>query len=192
MQLPDVFSQSGGWNSAAFEAEMATRHRFPRLHTVFDEPGEYTVRVVAEGFAPRQVKAVLRAEEPRHVTSVVLPKGIATRGIVVKEDGRPCAGRRVRKNPLKPSQEPVSAPIAAAPACPWPTTPAARTDNAGEKTMLRWALIFFVISIVAAIFGFGGISEASADIAQILFYVFLGIFVIMLVLGLVAGKKIAG
>lgn len=58
--------------------------------------------------------------------------------------------------------------------------------------MLRWALIFFVISIVAAIFGFGGISEASADIAQILFYVFLGIFAIMLVLGLVAGKKIAG
>lgn len=58
--------------------------------------------------------------------------------------------------------------------------------------MLRWALIFFVISIVAAIFGFGGISEATADIAQILFYVFLGIFVVMLILGLVAGKKIAG
>jgi len=58
--------------------------------------------------------------------------------------------------------------------------------------MLRWALIFFVISIVAAIFGFGGISEASAGIAQILFYVFLGIFVLMLVLGLAAGKKIAG
>lgn len=57
--------------------------------------------------------------------------------------------------------------------------------------MLRWALIFFVISIVAAIFGFGGISEASADIAQILFYIFLGIFVLMLVLGLVAGKAIA-
>ena len=58
--------------------------------------------------------------------------------------------------------------------------------------MLRWARIFFVISIVAAIFGFGGISEATADIAQILFYVFLGIFVVMLILGLVAGKKIAG
>ena len=56
--------------------------------------------------------------------------------------------------------------------------------------MLRWALIFFVISIVAAIFGFGGISEATADIAQILFYIFLGIFVLMLVLGLVAGRKI--
>lgn len=58
--------------------------------------------------------------------------------------------------------------------------------------MLRWALIFFVISIVAAIFGFGGISEATSDIAQILFYIFLGIFVLMLVLGLVAGKKVAG
>lgn len=57
--------------------------------------------------------------------------------------------------------------------------------------MLRWALIFFVISIVAAIFGFGGISEATADIAQILFYIFLGVFVLMLVLGLVAGRKMA-
>jgi uncharacterized membrane protein YtjA (UPF0391 family) len=57
--------------------------------------------------------------------------------------------------------------------------------------MLRWALIFFVISIVAAIFGFGGISEATADIAQILFYIFLGVFVLMLVLGLVAGRKVA-
>jgi len=56
--------------------------------------------------------------------------------------------------------------------------------------MLRWALIFFVISIVAAIFGFGGISEATADIAQILFYIFLGVFVLMLVLGLVAGRRI--
>lgn len=57
--------------------------------------------------------------------------------------------------------------------------------------MLRWALIFFVISIVAAIFGFGGISEATAGIAQILFYIFIGIFVVMLVIGLVAGKAIA-
>lgn len=55
--------------------------------------------------------------------------------------------------------------------------------------MLRWALIFFVVSIVAAIFGFGGISEATADIAKILFYIFVGVFVLMLVLGLVAGKK---
>jgi uncharacterized membrane protein YtjA (UPF0391 family) len=58
--------------------------------------------------------------------------------------------------------------------------------------MLRWALIFFIVSIIAAIFGFGGISEASADIAKILFYVFISIFALMLVLGLLAGKKLAG
>ena len=58
--------------------------------------------------------------------------------------------------------------------------------------MLRWALIFFVISIIAAIFGFGGISEASADVAKILFYVFITIFALMLLLGLLAGKKLAG
>lgn len=56
--------------------------------------------------------------------------------------------------------------------------------------MLRWALIFFIISIVAAVFGFGGISEAASDVAQILFYIFLGIFVVMLILGLVAGRRL--
>lgn len=58
--------------------------------------------------------------------------------------------------------------------------------------MLRWALIFFVISIVAAIFGFGGISDAASGIAQVLFFIFIGIFALMLVLGLLAGRKIAG
>jgi len=58
--------------------------------------------------------------------------------------------------------------------------------------MLRWALIFFVVSIVAAVFGFTGISQATSGIAQILFYIFISIFLIMLVIGLVAGKKMAG
>jgi uncharacterized membrane protein YtjA (UPF0391 family) len=51
-------------------------------------------------------------------------------------------------------------------------------------TLLRWALLFFVISIVAGILGFTGISEASADIARILFYIFLVIFLVLLILGL--------
>jgi uncharacterized membrane protein YtjA (UPF0391 family) len=51
-------------------------------------------------------------------------------------------------------------------------------------SLLKWALIFLVISLVAALFGFTGIAEASADIARILFYVFLAIFLILLVLGL--------
>ena len=54
--------------------------------------------------------------------------------------------------------------------------------------MLKWAAIFLVISIVAAIFGFGGIAESSADIAKVLFY----IFIVLLVLTLIFGAKIFG
>ncbi|MEM9583780.1 MAG: DUF1328 domain-containing protein [Pseudomonadota bacterium] len=47
--------------------------------------------------------------------------------------------------------------------------------------MLHWALVFFVVAIIAAIFGFGGIASASAGIAQILFFIFVALFVITLV-----------
>jgi uncharacterized membrane protein YtjA (UPF0391 family) len=57
-------------------------------------------------------------------------------------------------------------------------------------SLLRWALFFFVISLVAALFGFGGISEGAADIAKILFFVFLAICAVFVVLGLLAGKAI--
>ena len=56
-------------------------------------------------------------------------------------------------------------------------------------SLLKWALIFFLISIVAAVFGFTGISMATADIARILFYIFLVIFVVLLVLGLAAARR---
>ncbi|MEA2820184.1 MAG: hypothetical protein QOJ86_2188, partial [Bradyrhizobium sp.] len=36
-------------------------------------------------------------------------------------------------------------------------------------TILKWALIFFLVSIVAGILGFTGISAASADVARFLF-----------------------
>jgi uncharacterized membrane protein YtjA (UPF0391 family) len=51
-------------------------------------------------------------------------------------------------------------------------------------TILKWALIFLVISIVAGVLGFSGISAASADIARFLFYVFVVIFLVLLILGL--------
>jgi uncharacterized membrane protein YtjA (UPF0391 family) len=43
----------------------------------------------------------------------------------------------------------------------------------GRGSMLRWAAVFFVIALVAAVFGFGGIAQSSAGIAKILFVVFL-------------------
>jgi uncharacterized membrane protein YtjA (UPF0391 family) len=56
--------------------------------------------------------------------------------------------------------------------------------------MLRWAAIFFIIAIIAAIFGFGGIAGASADIARILFYIFVAVFLVSLLLGLGRGKRL--
>jgi uncharacterized membrane protein YtjA (UPF0391 family) len=51
-------------------------------------------------------------------------------------------------------------------------------------TLLRWALLFFLISIAAGVLGFTGISAASADVARFLFYVFVVIFLVLLILGL--------
>ncbi len=41
--------------------------------------------------------------------------------------------------------------------------------------MLRWALGFLAVALVAALFGFGGTTEALAGIARILFFVFIGL-----------------
>lgn len=49
--------------------------------------------------------------------------------------------------------------------------------------MLRWAAIFFVIAIVAAIFGFTDIAAGAASIAKILFFVFVVLFILVLILG---------
>jgi uncharacterized membrane protein YtjA (UPF0391 family) len=59
-------------------------------------------------------------------------------------------------------------------------------EKAGGQTMtiLKWALIFLLVSVVAGIFGFTGISAASADVARFLFYVFVVIFLVLLILGL--------
>ncbi len=55
--------------------------------------------------------------------------------------------------------------------------------------MLRWAIIFLVIAVVAAILGFGGIAGASVGIAKILFYVFIALFVIGLLMHFLRGAS---
>jgi uncharacterized membrane protein YtjA (UPF0391 family) len=53
----------------------------------------------------------------------------------------------------------------------------------GEKTlMLKWALIFLVISIVAGALGFSGIAQGAATIARVLFGLFLILFILFLIL----------
>jgi len=49
--------------------------------------------------------------------------------------------------------------------------------------MLGWAVVFLIIALVAAVFGFGGDAAASAGIAKLLFFIFLVLFVISLIFG---------
>lgn len=56
--------------------------------------------------------------------------------------------------------------------------------------MLKWAVVFLIIAIVAGAFGFTGIEQASATIAQWLFGIFLVLFLGALVIGLAIGSKL--
>lgn len=54
--------------------------------------------------------------------------------------------------------------------------------------MLRWSLIFFIVAIIAALFGFSGIAGAAVGIAKILFFICLIGFVALLVLRVITGR----
>lgn len=50
--------------------------------------------------------------------------------------------------------------------------------------MLRWAVLFLILGLIAGLLGFTGIAGASFAIAKLLFGIFLVIFLVLLVLGL--------
>jgi uncharacterized membrane protein YtjA (UPF0391 family) len=56
--------------------------------------------------------------------------------------------------------------------------------------MLRAAIAFFIIALVAAIFGYGGIAEGAADIGKVLFVGFLVLAALALVVGLVRRPRV--
>src|SRR5689334_17157341 len=64
-----------------------------------------------------------------------------------------------------------------------PSVQALPRPEKGSFDMLRGAIIFFVIALVAAALGFGGIAGDAAGIAKILFVVFLVVALVSLVLG---------
>jgi uncharacterized membrane protein YtjA (UPF0391 family) len=55
--------------------------------------------------------------------------------------------------------------------------------------MLYWTLVFLVVSLVAAVFGFTGIAAEAGGIARILFFIFLVLFVVSLLYSLLTGKR---
>jgi len=62
------------------------------------------------------------------------------------------------------------------------------TSMHGRLIMLSWAVAFFILAIIAAVFGFGGIAAGASSIAQILFVLFLVLFVISLITGGMRGR----
>jgi uncharacterized membrane protein YtjA (UPF0391 family) len=63
-------------------------------------------------------------------------------------------------------------------------------DDSKEVPMLNWAILFFIIALIAAIFGFTGIASAAAGIAKILFFIFVVLFVLSLIFGLRARPRV--
>ena len=57
--------------------------------------------------------------------------------------------------------------------------------------MLKWALIFLVVGLILGAMGFGGVGGAFVGIAKILFFLAIALFLIFLVLGVLAGRKIS-
>ena len=56
--------------------------------------------------------------------------------------------------------------------------------------MLKWAIIFFVISLIAGFFGFTNMAAGARGIAKILFFVAITLFLIVLVFGVLLGMLV--
>lgn len=55
--------------------------------------------------------------------------------------------------------------------------------------MLKWALIFFAIALVAGALHMGNLAGAASGIAVVLFWLFLAVTVVLFLVGLVSGRR---
>ena len=53
--------------------------------------------------------------------------------------------------------------------------------------MIKWALIFFIVSVIAGFFGFTDIAAGTRSIAKVLFFIAVAIFLVVLVFGVFLG-----
>jgi uncharacterized membrane protein YtjA (UPF0391 family) len=56
--------------------------------------------------------------------------------------------------------------------------------------MIKWASIFFVISLIAGFFGFTDVAAGARGIAKVLFFIAIVIFLIVLIFGVMLGKLV--
>jgi uncharacterized membrane protein YtjA (UPF0391 family) len=53
--------------------------------------------------------------------------------------------------------------------------------------MLYWALIFLIIGLIAGAFGYRGVASTATEIARVLFFVFIVVFIGLLLVSLLTG-----
>lgn len=56
--------------------------------------------------------------------------------------------------------------------------------------MLRWAITFLIIGLIAALLGFTGIAGVSIELAKIFAFLFLVVFLVLLVLGITGARRL--
>jgi uncharacterized membrane protein YtjA (UPF0391 family) len=57
-----------------------------------------------------------------------------------------------------------------------------------ERIMLSWVVTFLIVALIAGILGFGGVAGASIEIAKIIFFVAILLFLVSAVVGLARGR----
>ena len=55
--------------------------------------------------------------------------------------------------------------------------------------MLHYAVVFLIIALIAAVFGFGGIASGASEIARICFFFFIVAFFASLIWNLATGRR---
>ncbi|KAG0758367.1 hypothetical protein G6F22_019670 [Rhizopus arrhizus] len=81
----------------------------------------------------------------------------------------------------------------------WPCCVSARADSRrarglprGERfDMIKWAIIFAIIGVIAGVLGFGGIAGAAVGIAKFLFWAGIIIAVVLFLLGMTVARKVS-
>jgi uncharacterized membrane protein YtjA (UPF0391 family) len=56
--------------------------------------------------------------------------------------------------------------------------------------MLSWVVTFLIVALIAGILGFGGVAGASIEIAKIIFFIAVVLFVVSAVVGVARGRRI--
>jgi uncharacterized membrane protein YtjA (UPF0391 family) len=67
--------------------------------------------------------------------------------------------------------------------------PRDRPNQAEERVMLGWVVTFLIVALIAGLLGFGGIAGASVEIAKIIFFIAVVLFLVSAVVGLARGRS---